>query len=83
MHAVPFIPAIPFKLAKRECFYVDAERFTRISLLLCVPARNQPDSLITRWIHSSVYATQTHTYCRVNSISFENLKSIVIGRVTA
>lgn len=46
MHAVPFIPAISFKLAERERFYVDADRFTRtLSLsLLSVPASNHPDS---------------------------------------
>lgn len=35
MHAVPFIPAISFKLAERErFFYVDADRFTRTPLPL-------------------------------------------------
>lgn len=43
MHAVPFIPTIPFKLAERDRFYDDAERFTRTSLS-SVPASNHPDS---------------------------------------
>ena len=43
MHAVPFILAIPFKLAERDRFYDDAERFTHTSLS-SVPASNHPDS---------------------------------------
>lgn len=43
MHAVPFIPTISFKLAERERFYVDADRFTRIPPF-SVPASNHPDS---------------------------------------
>lgn len=42
-HAVPFIPTIPFKLAERDCFYDDAERFTR-TFPSSVPASNHPDS---------------------------------------
>lgn len=34
MHAVPFIPTISFKLAERDRFYVDADRFTRTPFFL-------------------------------------------------
>lgn len=63
MHAVPFIPAIPFKLVERDRFYDDAERFTRIPPLhpfprVIIQIRKLRCPVGTRW--PPVHCTKIH-----------------------